>query len=340
MQPLVSILIPAFNAEKWVGETIRSALAQTWARKEVIVVDDGSTDSTLSVAREFTSAHVQVATQQNKGAAAARNKALKLCQGDFIQWLDADDLIAPDKIEIQMHALGKLESARPLCSSAWGQFLYRTSKARFCPTALWNSLSAIEWLLRKVELNLYMHPASWLMSRELAEAAGPWDTRLTLDDDGEYFCRVVRHSAGVHFTPEAKAFYRQSGSGSLSNSGRTGKKLESQFLSLELQIRYIRSLEESERVRAACVKFLQPYLILFHPERPDIMEKAQELAQSLGGRLESPRLPREYELIQRLFGWSAAKRAQNTYGWWKESCRRYWDQAASYAERRSWNHGV
>ena len=91
MQPLVSILIPAYNAQQYIAETIRSALAQTWPRKEIIIVDDGSIDGTLALARSFASASVQVVTQQNQGAAAARNKAFSLCQGDFIQWLDADD---------------------------------------------------------------------------------------------------------------------------------------------------------------------------------------------------------------------------------------------------------
>src|SRR2546425_6261438 len=105
MQPLVSILIPAYNAEPWIADTIRSALAQTWPRKEIIVVDDGSRDQTLSIARQFASKNVSVVTQENQGASAARNRALALSQGKFIQWLDADDLIAPDKIAKQVEAL-------------------------------------------------------------------------------------------------------------------------------------------------------------------------------------------------------------------------------------------
>ena len=74
--PLVSILIPAFNAQSWIADTLGSAMAQTWPRKEIIVVDDGSTDQTVAVARKFESAGVRVVTEKNAGAAAARNKAL------------------------------------------------------------------------------------------------------------------------------------------------------------------------------------------------------------------------------------------------------------------------
>src|SRR5436309_10735842 len=90
--PLVSILIPAYNAERWIADTVRSALAQTWPRREIIIVDDGSRDQTLQVAQQFASKNVSVVAQENQGASAARNKAFELCQGDYIQWLDADDL--------------------------------------------------------------------------------------------------------------------------------------------------------------------------------------------------------------------------------------------------------
>src|SRR5271154_7117490 len=118
MKPLVSILIPAYNAEAWISDTLRSALAQTWERKEIIVVDDGSKDQTLAVARRFESESdcVHVFTQENQGAAATRNKAFSLCKGDYVQWLDADDLISPEKIARQMEAIGDSPDQRTLAS--------------------------------------------------------------------------------------------------------------------------------------------------------------------------------------------------------------------------------
>src|SRR5580658_7551096 len=100
--PLVSILIPAYNSEEWITQTIRSALAQTWPRKEIIVVDDGSKDATVAIARQFEPLGVLVHAQKNQGASAARNKAFSLSHGAYIQWLDADDLLALDKITRQM----------------------------------------------------------------------------------------------------------------------------------------------------------------------------------------------------------------------------------------------
>src|SRR2546428_6654732 len=145
MKPLVSILIPAFDAEEWIADTITAAVRQTWPRKEIIVVDDGSRDHTLSIARQFSSKEVSVVTQANQGAAATRNRAFSICQGDYIQWLDADDLLAPDKIARQMAALDRGTSTRVLYSSAWGLFMYRPLIADFVSTPLWCDLRPVEW---------------------------------------------------------------------------------------------------------------------------------------------------------------------------------------------------
>src|ERR1700693_982164 len=156
MNPLVSILIPAYNAQEWIADTIKSAICQTWKRKEIIIVDDGSSDQTLAIARQFASREVAVVHKENQGAAATRNHALSLSQGDYIQWLDADDLLSPDKVAKQVEAADAWGSDRTLFSSAWGSFAYRPDRAIFSPTSLWCDLCPIEWLLRKMEENLHM----------------------------------------------------------------------------------------------------------------------------------------------------------------------------------------
>jgi len=313
MPPLVSVLVPAYNAEGWIADTIKSALEQTWSRKEIIVVDDGSRDRTLAIAQQFASENVCVVSQENQGAAAARNRAFELCQGDYIQWLDADDLLSSDKVEKQMESVKKLECRRMLFSAPWGTFMYRVTKARFTPTPLWCDLSPTEWLLRKMGQNLHMQTATWLASRELTEAAGPWDTRLSLDDDGEYFCRVLLASKGVCFVRDARVFYRESGFSRLSNVDRSDRKLESQFLSMKLHVGYLRSLEESDRVRTACLSYLQTWFVWFFGERPDLAEALEELAATLGGQLKIPPLRRKYHWIETVFGRRIAIRAQSAF---------------------------
>jgi glycosyltransferase involved in cell wall biosynthesis len=306
--PLVGILIPAFNSASWIAATIRSALAQTWPRKEIIIVDDGSTDDTLAVARSFASGQVAVATQPNQGAAAARNTALSMSQADVIQWLDADDLLARDKIARQM-AVGA--GPRTVLSSAWGTFLHRPATARFSPGPLWSSLSPVDWLVRKLGHNAYMPTATWLVSRSLTNHVGAWDTRLSCDDDGEYFARVIAASDGVAFVPDSRVMYRMSGCGRLSHIDHADdRKLTSLLSSMLAQVQYLRAIDDSERVRRVCVEYLQRNLICYYPRRPDLVAQLRQLAAELGGRLEPPRLPRKYDWIRPLFGWEAAKRMQ------------------------------
>jgi glycosyltransferase involved in cell wall biosynthesis len=334
MIPLVSILIPAYNSQQWIGETIESALAQTWPRKEIIVVDDGSTDQTLQVARQFASNSVYVTTQANQGASAARNTAFTICQGDYLQWLDADDLLEPNKIEKQMKMLDQCSSRRTLLSGAWARFMYRQRMARFRPTALWCDLTPVEWLLRKMGQSLQMQTDNWLVSRELSEAAGPWDVRLWRDNDGEYFCRVIQASDGVKFVPDAKSYYRFAGFESISYIGRSNKKLESLFLSMKLHMNYLRSMEDSERTRIACVHYIREWLGEFYPYRLDIVRELERITSTLGGRFDEPRLSWKYHWIVKCFGWNLGRQAQIQLPKLKASVVISWDKAMFQREKR------
>ncbi len=327
MEPLVSILIPAYNSERWISQTLESAIRQTWAKTEIVVVDDGSTDRTLSIARRFSSDRVCVIPQENQGAASARNTAFAHCQGAYIQWLDSDDVLAPDKITLQMNALREDGDNRTLVSCPFGKFWFRVSKARFCPGPLWRDLSPVEWLLRKMGQNCHMQTATWLVSREISETAGPWDIRLLGDDDGEYFCRVKLASRGIKFVAAAKTYYRMTGRSRLSYIGRSDKKLQAQFTSMQLHVKYLLGLEESMRTRAACVRYLQKYLFDFYPERPDIVADLRNWAKGLGGELALPRSTWKYVWIESLFGWRASKWAQLSLPQLKSIFSRPWDWA-------------
>jgi glycosyltransferase involved in cell wall biosynthesis len=332
MKPLVSILIPAFNAQEWITDTIRSAISQTWPRTEIIVVDDGSKDQTVEIAKQFTSANVRVVAKKNEGAAATRNHALKLSQGDYIQWLDADDLLAPDKIERQL--AGQAGDKTTLLSSPWAHFNYRVRRAQFVPNSLWHDLSPVDWLVRKLGENLHMQTATWLTSRELADAAGPWDTRLLSDDDGEYFCRVLRASMGTRFIREARVYYRVTSSNRLSQIGMSDKKKVAMLLSMKLHIQYLRAMEDSERVRKACLTYLQNWQGAFFPERLDLVAECQALAAELNGHIDVPPLGWKYAWLEPVFGYAAAKRAQSILPQWKASLFTQWDKAMYALESR------
>jgi len=336
IKPLVSILIPAYNAEAWIADSLRSALAQTWDQKEIIVVDDGSSDRTLEIARQFECDQLRVIAQPNQGASAARNLALSLCRGDYIQYLDADDLLAPDKIANQIAALDSATTPRTLLSCAWGRFMYRYYRTEFVPSALWCDLTPLEWLIRKMQYNLYMQTATWLVSRELAEAAGPWDTRLTVDDDGEYFCRILLACDNVRFIPEAKVYYRTSGPASLSFIGHSDPKREALLYSMRLHVRYIRSLEDSPRVRAACVTYLQNWVCFFYPDRTDLVRRVDEMAEELGGKLALPVLSWKAVWSAALLGQRGSTRVKDSAARIRWSLGRLWDKLLYWIEGRKY----
>ncbi len=332
MQPLVSILIPAYNAERWIGDAIRSALQQTWPNKEVIVVDDGSTDRSLSVIRSFEPLGVKVATQPNQGPVAARNAAYAMARGDYIQWLDADDLLEPGKVAAQLTEVARGVDARTLLSSAWGSFYAMPQKTVFTPSPLWADLSPLEWLLRKMQHGCFMQTATWLVSRELSEVAGPWDPRMLVDNDGEYFCRVLLASNGVRFVRDARVCYRRPNTRSVSFIGRSRGKMDAHLLSCELHLTCIRSLEDSERVRAACRTFLKAQVAHSRPWLPEHVERVEQLFESVGSRFEPPPLHWSYGWIQAIAGPEAALAARSRVAHFIRSLRRI-------RERLAWRLG-
>ena len=320
MNNLVSVLIPAYNSARWLGECVRSALDQTWPRKEIIIVDDGSSDATLEVARSFESATVKVVTQTNTGAPGARNSALSLAQGDYIQWLDADDVLHPRKLEMQLRGAEDGRRSLTLLTSAWGKFFFRTGKASFERDALWRDLVPLDWIMTRFNDNVWMNPAVWLVSRRLTELAGPWDARLASsgDDDGEYVCRVAAASNSVKFVEDARCFYRIGTVGSLNwNMETNDKSLNSLLLSLQLATQTLLSMEDSERTRQAAVRHLRTFSSYFYASGGDYVQRLGQMAAELGGTIEPPAVSWKYRPVEKALGpkvtknvirnWRAAK---------------------------------
>src|SRR5436190_9629795 len=136
--PTVSVLIPCYNAEKYIGETLESVLRQTWPSIEVIVVNDGSVDRSAAVVRSFARPNLRLVEQENCGQTATLNVCLAQASGDFVQYLDADDLIEPEKIERQ--AIRLTEHPRCIASSEWGRFYRLPQETRFDAESVWRDL--------------------------------------------------------------------------------------------------------------------------------------------------------------------------------------------------------
>jgi glycosyltransferase involved in cell wall biosynthesis len=310
MKPLVSILIPAYNSESWIAYTIQSVLAQTWPRKEIIIVDDGSTDGTANIVRQYESSTLKLIQQENGGACRARNRALRECQGDYIQWLDADDLLAPNKIERQLARANNCITPNVLYTSAWGKFYYSPHKAKFQPTPLWQDLDAIEWTILRLSNSWMMSNSSWLVSRWLTDQAGPWDERLVRNQDGEYFSRILSHSNHVKFVPDAFCYYRLANLSSVSST-RSREVNESLYLSNDLETRHVLKRESSERTRRACINRLSVGVSILAFEAPDLADKLRQRIIDLGGEFVPRSTSRKFAFAKAFIGERKARWLKN-----------------------------
>lgn len=302
MTPLVSLIIPCYNAERWLAETLESALAQTWPATEIIFINDGSTDGSLVAARKFEPRGVRVLDQSNRGASAARNHGLRVARGEFIQFLDADDLLSPDKIAAQV-ALLRTRPAGTLATCAWGRFQSDPAVARFVDDAVFRDFTPADFLVLAGDTGAMIHPSCWLVPRRVADQAGPWDETLSLNDDGEYFCRVLLASAGMAFCPAGRSYYRSGLPGSLSQQ-RGERARRSQFRSLELITTHLRAAEDSPRTRRAAANYFQRFFHDFFPAPADLMQAAAQRIAALGGStLPAPPMGPRTRRLAAVLGW-------------------------------------
>lgn len=285
-----------------------SALSQTWENTEIIVIDDGSHDDSATIVSRYTDHGVRYITQTNRGASAARNHAFSLARGDFIQFLDADDLLSPHKIERQL-ALLATRAPGTLATCRWGRFENDPNAARFVDHDVFSDFTPIGWLLHCTTGARMMHPAAWLIPRAVAEKAGPWDETLSLNDDGEYFARVVLASSGLAFAPEedAASYYRSGLSGSLSQR-RSASAAASLYRSAELVSTHLLATENSPSVRRALADYWRHLCYELYPDAPSLSHDAERLSATYGHSTVSPPLGARARLLARVVGWRLARR--------------------------------
>jgi glycosyltransferase involved in cell wall biosynthesis len=310
--PRVSVLIPCFNAQKFIAETLESVLSQTWPNIEVIVVDDGSQDSSALEVERFASRGVRLLKQANRGAGVARNTALRASDGAFIQFLDADDIISPSKIETQLRRL--IEYPGAVASAEWGRF--RDSPAQVCwnPEPVWQDMSPLDWLAVSRSEGLGMlFPALWLVSRQIIDRAGFWNESLSLGDDSEYFTRVILNSRRVLFCAGARCYYRSGARGSLSGT-KTFEGFRSAFRVIDLCETHVLARENSERMKRGTSLMWQHLAHACYPYHPGIAEQALERARRIHSVTISPDGGPAFRLLSRAVGWRAARKLQALSG--------------------------
>lgn len=207
---LVSVLIPCHNAERWIAQCIESAMAQTWKDKEVIVVDDGSTDGSLQIIRSFGD-RIRYETGPNCGGNVARNRLLQLARGEWLQYLDADDYLLPDKIEKQMLFLAD----RPEVDVAFSRYIQETHRDGQVRQAVGMMPEPRDdpWvLLLRWDLS---QTGALLWRRQAVVDAGGWKEDQPCCQEHELYLRMLEAGKHFEYCEDVGAVYRQWESGSV-----------------------------------------------------------------------------------------------------------------------------
>jgi glycosyltransferase involved in cell wall biosynthesis len=213
--PLISVIIPVYNSEAFIIETINSVLGQTYKNIEIIIINDGSTDNSSFLVQKLNNPKIMLINVPNGGASKARNIGIRNAKGFYIQFLDADDILSSNKIEEQVKIF-ESNNQIDLCfcktivfthSSNLETNLEVNSEIFDFETIPGNELLKI---LLGINNKVYMIlPSAYLVKKEIFDVSGQWNEALTLDDDGEFFSRVLICSKIVAFDKKGINYYRK-----------------------------------------------------------------------------------------------------------------------------------
>lgn len=305
--PLVSILIPVYNTEKYVAEAIESVLNQTYKNIEIIIVDDGSTDKSWEIVESYRQKYpdiIKTHRQKNKGACAARNKALELSSGQYIQYLDADDLISNNKIEEQLRLLLKYNPKNSIVFCSGKKFLgYNVSNTMsILPNIrLHKEQPALEFLLNSEEY----YPHMWLIPESLIKQTNGWNEKIRINQDGEFFYRLLTKVDKIYFDNNSICYYRIANPNSISTGYRRKINLKDYFYTLETYKESVLSLTNTTAAKNEIAKRFMQFAFNFYPGDKIYTKKAYDISKAFGKSDVSPTSNRFYDIFVKIFGWKA-----------------------------------
>ena len=202
---LVAIIIPTFNTGKYIKEAVDSAINQTYKNKEIIVVDDGSTDNTKEILDIYIQDNkIKYIYQENKGLAGARNTGIKAANGDYIAFLDSDDIFLPNKIEKQIEFLENNRDCDVCYCDVWHFYDDEPNKLMKLDYKYYSGSEVLKNLLKKNFIN----PLTVVTRRSVVDKYGVFNEYFKRTEDWEYWIRLVWQGVKFCFLPEILAKYR------------------------------------------------------------------------------------------------------------------------------------
>jgi glycosyltransferase involved in cell wall biosynthesis len=215
--PKISVIIPNYNREMLIGETLKNLLNQTLPPYEIIVVDDGSTDRSVDIIQEFGD-KVTLIKQTNQGPGAARNAGLKVASGEFIQLFDSDDLCSLNKLELQAQSL--TDNNADIVYSPWAPLELENGVAKLIDQVVQQGAAAVSHEHWKAYLRGWAIVFQACMFRHsFIKSVGNYRTDLMPSEDSEFLFRMLLSNPVVAFEPGAMVLYRTHDLGQITTSG-------------------------------------------------------------------------------------------------------------------------
>jgi len=257
--------------------------------------------------------------QENAGGCAARNMGIKLSAGKYLQFLDADDFISPDKIKGQVELLernnlyvavcptvhfnnGQDPQGLPLPDEA--RLLKNTEDTAGFFSQLWGAAGQMSMV----------QTSAWLIPTELVDKAGMWNENILLDQDGEFFTRTVLQSSGIKVSNGINYYRKYINGNNVANNYKKFKALSSALDSAELKTSYLLRSRDDQSSRKAVANVFMQLAVDAYPSCPGLYHKAMKKVK---GQNEKPLIPvlggQMIEFIKQLLGWKTAKRISYEY---------------------------
>lgn len=303
MNKLVSILIPCYNSERFILDSINSLLKQDYENIEIIIVDDGSTDDSLRIVESIKDVRVHVYSQSNSGACVARNIAFEKCHGDYIMYFDADDLINKSYVSSLVKCLRDANDLS-IATGEWDRFRTDLSEASFRKLSVYKDYDcAFNLLLDMWNTGEMLTCSSYLVPRKLIEIVGGWDESVLKNQDGEFFSRILMTADKVYHTADAKLYYRTGEYLSVSKASSKAKVASM----LDTFISYRKNalaIEDSERVRKALAVNFTLFMYIHGNQFPDLMKIAQSEVKNLGVGYQMNTQPRRVQKLCKVIGFN------------------------------------
>lgn len=307
--------MPCYNAEKYVADALKSLIDQTYENMEIIVVNDGSTDDSEKIIKNFIDPRIQYIKQDNKGQCAALNAGFQFAKGRYIKFYDADDILQAESIASQVESLEN-SNDEDISFIEWRRF-YNDELPPSIDHSHFHTIhrdcTPLEYLTFTGETPM-VQCGLWLIPRALLLKSGLWDERLSLINDTEFFSRLLPYARHLKFSQKGYTLYRTNLNISSLSKDASEKGVKSALLSIDLMAKWLLQLEDTERMQKIIAYSYVTVLERAYPNHIMYVKIVEErLAKYPLAYIRHTKSGKIYNFLMALLGWKTASKLSRIY---------------------------